>query len=82
MFSARLARCDSAGCSLLRSGHQESQGPTASHYYNTRRRAADRDLGLFLTLISTSLPSSSSNRISRSIEEPASFPCLRAEILG
>ena len=54
--------------------------PGTSFHYATRRRAADRDLGLFLMLISTSLPSR--NRISRSIEKPASFPCLRAEILG
>ena len=56
--------------------------PGTSFHYATRRRAADRDLGLFLMLISTSLPSKSRNRISRSIEKPASFPCLRAKILG
>jgi hypothetical protein len=76
----KLPLC-SRGVATRRSD-QESQGFGASHHYATRRRAADRDLGLFLTLISTSLPSSSRNRISRSIEKPASFPCLRAETLG
>ena len=55
---------------------------SAPDNHATRSFAIDPGLDLPFTEISMSRPRSSRSRIRRSIENPESFPCLSAEILG